>query len=246
MLQWLLKRFNPAEPRDARGRWTASGTGVKTRVLERGAGVRKAWKDIIAMPPKAYFQELLGGTGLQVGTLYVSYNAKTKRLRYSAALVTPDGSHAGWLDRHFYTNEEGALTVEHHMFELERALQGRGIAKQVFRNAVSQYGRMGVSRIDNQAALGAGGSVWPKFGFLPYDKTVWKSLKAQITTRIAGLPGPVRTAYTKLLDSNHPLALWAIADSKYGDQVLRGTNYWSKIELGNKDQMRRLRAYIKR
>ena len=240
MLAFLRKLFHRDQPRDAYGRWATTGT----KVLVRGTGAAAEWKRRMGQTPRAYFQELLHGTGLTVGVLKV-VRTKAGELKYDAWLTKPDGSHAGWLERAFHDDERGFPVVEHKSFTLARDLQGKGIAKQVMRNAWAQYDRMGLAEVRAHSALGAGGLVWLKFGFLPHDKVIWQDLKRQIDSRIYKLPVAARVAYRKILQSDDPRTAWVIADSKYAHQLLERTNYHSTFSFGNAAQRRRFRAYVK-
>ncbi|MDR1764020.1 MAG: GNAT family N-acetyltransferase [Dysgonamonadaceae bacterium] len=72
--------------------------------------------------------------------------------------------------RKFYPSK----TVEHSLFELDESLQGKGIAKELFRHLYSQYKNMGIKKIIIHANIDVGGYAWMKYGFTAkadqYDK----------------------------------------------------------------------------
>lgn len=247
---YFLKAFNPSQPRDARGRWSPQGGVLQSKVLGATSTTRRHWAQRIGQSPRAYFDELLGGTGLRVALLRVGVGkgkvAKKGALKFMAQLATADGTHAGWLEREFYDDPlDGTPSVNHRYFALEKNLQGSGIGKQVLRNAVTQYERMGIARIHNMASLSAGGYTWARFGFLPITDADWALVKPKIRARTYAFPATERAAYKKLLDSTDRHALWAVADSTRGRQLLGKLAYWSTLELGNAAQMRRFRAYVR-
>jgi hypothetical protein len=51
-------------------------------------------------------------------------------------------------------------------------------------------------------------------------------------------------ALRTLVSSNDPKALWAIADSKHGKELLLGSDWTGVIDLRDKDTMERFNAYI--
>lgn len=248
-LRQFLKGFNPQQARDERGRWTSGRLGGK--VLVRDVGAHKAWRDRIGQPPKVYFAELLNGTNLHVGSLHVSMGRgklAPKVLKYTAWLTDKDGNHAGWLSREFFDDPlDGTPAVNHEHFSLDKSMQGGGTAKQLLRNAMTQYGRMGIGRIFTQASLSAGGYTWARFGFQPATQEIWDYLRPRIASRLYKVADPVeRAAYQKLLQSSDVRTTWLVADSKHGKKLLFRTNYWAVLDLGDATQMRRFRAYVRR
>lgn len=246
--QRILKRFNAGQLRDERGRWTTDGR-VTGKVLVSGDGTQKAWNKHVQLTPKAYFRELLNGTPLHVGQLRVRMGPGKlggRALKYTAWLTDKQGNHAGWLSREFSDDiNDGMPVVNHAHFELVPELKGGGIAKRLLGNGMVQYGRMGVGRVYVQAGLSGGGYTWTRFGFLSQPED-WKALKPKIKARLYKIPTRERAAYEKLLSSDNPKTMWVIADSAHGKALLRHTSFWATLEMGDKEQMRRFRAYANR
>jgi hypothetical protein len=78
-----------------------------------------------------------------------------------------------------------AKTVDHHLLEFDKELQGKGIAKEIFFNAVKSYKEEKMKKVFVHADLDVGGGTWFKFGFEPEhpdDALVQIQAKAKVLT----------------------------------------------------------------
>ncbi len=55
--------------------------------------------------------------------------------------------------------------VEHSLFTMDKALQGKGLSKDLFKIWHNQYKEMGIRKINLHANLSIGGYAWGKYGF---------------------------------------------------------------------------------
>jgi hypothetical protein len=145
-----------------------------------------------------------------------------------------------------YTRKGDELTVYHDEFVVVPSLQGKGFAKDVMANSMDMYKAMGVDRIDMDASLSVGGYAWAKYGFLP-DKAHWKTFAEDITYEppYEDLPkGPVKSGISKILSSDDPHGMWALADSTVGKSLLLETEWHGSLYLKDPEQMARFNSYI--
>lgn len=70
------------------------------------------------------------------------------------------------LYRNFSKNEKEEVEVEHSLFSLPKALQGKGISKTLFKAMFKEYEAMSVSKIRLCANLDVGSYCWARYGFL--------------------------------------------------------------------------------
>lgn len=68
-------------------------------------------------------------------------------------------------------------SADHDLFFLPKDVQGKGIAKELFKRSLALYDRMGIKKID-LSAVSVGGYAWAKYGFENTDYSKFTSRKA--------------------------------------------------------------------
>jgi len=130
--------------------------------------------------------------------------------------------------------------------QLAPNLQGLSYAKYYASAAFSICKAAGANHIDLMAALDGGGYAWAKFGFVP-DQSAWSDLKHTLNVRMGRLPSmpdDERTMLNGLIEYGTPKSVWAISDTKYGKQLLRGASWTGDFQFGDRQSLQRFQAYI--
>ncbi len=150
------------------------------------------------------------------------------------------------LRRIFFVDGEGRKVVDHELFSLPKALQGKGISKQVFKALYEQYKVAGVERMDVCANIDIGGYTWARYGFCAKDRdTVLGAIRfSALTTRqeeriMALVDGHFAT-------SSDPFPMNKIARLPYGKKALLGGNWKGVLDLTDARQRRVFERYLRR
>jgi hypothetical protein len=70
--------------------------------------------------------------------------------------------------------------------------------------------------------------------------------RRKANVQAAAMASTEKDALLKLVQSKDPKAIWAIADSKRGKELLLSTDWFGKLDLKDKESMDRFRAYVKK
>lgn len=110
-----------------------------------------------------------------------------------AAVHDDSGGPVGRIERTYYRDKDQQLVVKQDLFRLLDEAQGSGIGKRVFNAQMDAYARMGVERVELEAAW-AGPYVWTRAGFQWSDEEdIAYAIKA----------------FTKRLEKQYPGVAWA-------------------------------------
>lgn len=126
--------------------------------------------------------ELVGHPARHTGTAregLVSYDGVTGDFRFSSSLKNEAGESVGYVVRSFYRDHTGKLVADHSLFELDPYMHGKGIGKNVLRDQVKAYDKIGVNKITTEAEWD-GRVVWPSMGFDLADKALWPQVKKDL------------------------------------------------------------------
>ena len=107
-----------------------------------------------------------------------------------------------------YHREEGELVVHHSLFEIETRFKGGGFGKRALRSQVEQYDKLGVKRIDTEAAWD-GQYVWPHMGFTSSNPAQFGRIKLEYSRylkRVYGLAEEHAVQQASEITSMHDLA----------------------------------------
>ncbi len=83
----------------------------------------------------------------------------------SVSLEWSDYNNRFTLSRKFFVDAEGRKVVDHHLFEISKELQGKGVSKRVFQSLYEQYKATGIERMEVFANIDIGGYTWARYGF---------------------------------------------------------------------------------
>ena len=189
----------------------------------------------------------------------VSKGEEHPPIDFDGPLYLPLGSKVGTMSRTIWPTKGLA---EHAYLNLEDPYQGKGIAKNLLRNQVDLYNKMGLNNVDVDASLSMGGYAWPKYGFIPKSFSEWDTVahSAKLNLRqIANQIHPDAHNYVnQLLNSGNPKTVWEIADMNtpviprhsyeeqmpLGKRLLAGTNYKARLNLKDPETMERFNDYV--
>lgn len=87
------------------------------------------------------------------------------------------------LNRYFYKEPDGLSVCEHEYFELDDALQGKGLSKKLFNALYEQYKAVGVQKLTVHANLNVGGYTWARYGFCADSRSVAEKAIAYHATK---------------------------------------------------------------
>jgi 8-oxo-dGTP pyrophosphatase MutT (NUDIX family) len=150
-------------------------------------------------------------------------------------------------------------SVYHAYFRAGRNT-GSGLGKEILRSQVALYEKLGIQQVKVSANIDVGGYAWAKYGFVQ-TRDEWTGITRRVlTSRLASFErnptyrdrdGVQQTmtpqdisGLRKLIASDDPRALWAVADSRHGKRMLLDTNWHGTLDLRNDETMRRFRAYV--
>lgn len=144
---------------------------------------------------------------------------------------------------------EGAdLVVDHGYFQLPVVERGQGKAKQLFREHVPLYQKMGVKRILVNASMKDGGLVWAKNYFVAIDR---QEVDAILAKAYENLTDKQMNIIQKYYDNYYqktpdgpgfPIVNWSVYS--FMDKILRGSNWKGLMDLENPQQLSNFIRYI--
>lgn len=231
------------------------------------ASLRQDWTRRFGMPPREFYRALFDTARVQPGDSRMSVErdleGEIRAVGMEFDLECPrTGKPIGSMDRSFHFPKEGAASVYHKLFDLDRHCQGRGIAKDLLANSMKLYEKAGIEKITVSAALSVGGYAWAKYGFKPNSGRETRELFATVRERLDDLgdavPQAVRGVVTRMLAKGDPRSIWAISDLdgvkvrrgerevSLGKALLLGTAWKGSLELEDSQARARFDQYIHR
>lgn len=153
----------------------------------------------------------------------------------------------GWeCSRGFKRGEDGVLTVEHRLFEVDKDYQGKGLSKAVLRAFYEEYRAVGVDKITVHANIDVGGYTWARYGFQADSRNDvkyavnWSELNPTQSKHIQQM---IDDWYaTRPEDSPFPIK--KIADLTYGRTALLGRDWFGTIDLRDSAQREVFEKYL--
>lgn len=137
--------------------------------------------------------------------------------------------------------------AHHEIFTLRDGSQGVGVAKTVLASQIALYQKLGIHTVSLHANIDVGGYAWAKYGFAP-KYTDWMQLRQTIKDKLSfmifDLTVGEANGLSKLVASDDPKAIWAIADSWHGKKLLIKTQWEGELNLKDEASMRRFNAYV--
>jgi hypothetical protein len=170
-----------------------------------------------------------------------------------SAVLRYSGNDGTSITRNFRKEADGSTSVYHAYFRAGG--QGNGAGKRFFRTSMGEYIAAGVKHVDVTANIDVGGYAWARFGYLPKTKGAWQGLQQTLNSRLdrekslGKISKEQHAQAARVINDRDPRALWKVADMviggrKLGKELLLGTNWSGRIDLSNKEQMRRFTAYV--
>ena len=137
-------------------------------------------------------------------------------------------------------------SVDHSYFQIVKDEQGFSAGKDVLRGSVELYEKIGIKEVTLNANIDVGGYAWAKYGFAPTDDTMGEIIDRFRKSANANLSIPEKElpALMKILEPRNRDAFWALSDSKWGKEVMLGSNWNGKLDLKDAASMKRFNAYV--
>ena len=164
-----------------------------------------------------------------------------------------DGRRVGTMTRGI---DPDAQTAYHGYLKFYGPEQAKGNAKQLLRNQVDIYNKMGLKGVELTANIDIGGYAWAKYGFMP-DQEEWSNLQLGLRPALNrmqrnGLDPATAAQAGYLINDPDPRAIWSLSDitakspegSTVGKDLLAGTGWHGKLDLTDPESMERFNAYV--
>jgi hypothetical protein len=150
-------------------------------------------------------------------------------------------------DRTFY-KQKGELFVDHNHCIVPKNYQGIGLIKPVFQASLQQYVNMDIRKIIVRAALGSGGYVWARYGFVAVNRNevekILKDAHNKLSVNNFKLAEKIFKKY--YLDyptgTNFPMILWTRLPAM--KDILCGSEWYGELDLHNPEQIRNFSNYV--
>jgi len=164
--------------------------------------------------------------------------------------VTSKGSYDNSITRTFSRNYSGRIEVHHDFFRLSEALQGKGLGSKLIDESFKHYDKLGVEEVTLYANLSVGGYAWARMGFAPNTSYSWNLVKQGIQRRLDDIrrmdPMNDTSDIAAMLKSDDPKTIWRIADSRWGETLLKGGSWDGSFELKDVEARARLARSLAR
>jgi hypothetical protein len=225
-------------------------------------GVEAAWVDIVKDDPEAFMGRYNSGAGkLRSETKNILGGTDSigrKNVRWETEFFDADGKRVGKQTRAIVNSENG-LVVNHALFMI---FEGhRGVGKKMLADAMTEYRRMGVSRVRLHANIDVGGYAWARYGFKPTDaalREMRSNMRRGVPKRLRQnkiVPEHVVREVEDILDAGGDDMLWKLSDLKHptdfggekmtlGKLLLLGSDWQGVISLSDSAAMERFAAYV--
>lgn len=133
--------------------------------------------------------------------------------------------------------------VYHNLFVLPEELQAKGISKRTFRNLISQYEQIGVSRAYIHAAVTKGAYVWGKYGAIAEKQDILLIVERALKkSRISQIEFDEINSYLSRFDEMIPMA--PLSYAPYGKRLLLGESWYGYIDLADESELNYLHQYL--
>jgi len=232
-----------------------SKVDIAANDIETRDRIISIWNRYVRKSPAEFKRDFLGGLP---GTMVLSTLTKADRdsLNFYGVLRDKEDSPA--------TNTFGVKIGSYNRviafdtkiaygssFKVDKKEQGHDVGKRFMAGNVAEYKRMGIEKVSIRANVDVGGYAWPRYGYvLTSNEAGRQGLKRDFEVKAEKLILDGKIGVTeyqgmvKLIESDNPKALWALADSSHGKDLLLGTAYYADLNLMDPDAMRRFDAYI--
>jgi hypothetical protein len=189
------------------------------------------WNERIGMEPSEFKQAFLGGAdatmSIKAGRGTLTITGEFAEVGRYERILDMDGKEA----RHEY---------------LELTVAAKAVGRQIIAGNIAMYRQIGIDKVTLLANIDVGGFAWAKYGFVP-TPDAWSELLGDLRDRVEQLPKTHEsdTSMLKALTKGKdPRAIWAVADSEYGEYLLLGAQWEGELDLTNKSATARFDGYF--
>jgi broad specificity phosphatase PhoE/2'-5' RNA ligase/cation transport regulator ChaB len=214
-----------------------------------------AFARMVGLTPSQYTGALLSRfKSEEIAHVETRYSVSGNQLSTSLNMTVkaPDGS-TGNLTMN-RSIDLGGKSVDHDYFSI-RNVQAGGVGKKLFDASLDLYDHMGIKQIGVHANLDVGGYAWARYGFTPTQSS-WNYLRSSLSARAGEISdGRTRNAVERLLKSDNPRTIAAIAAIKtpaygynkapVGKGLLIGQSWEGHIRLDKPNEYAQVRAYVR-
>lgn len=223
------------------------GEGVGTRVFGEGKqdAIFELGRSLIKELPEGSYVMSVATTGNSLAETLTKIGREgdaAVQIRIHSTTKNEKGAYNTDIERVFYRNAEGKLEVEHFIFVLPEAAQGRGIGKDIMSRQLEFYDKIGVSTIKTKANVDVGGYAWAKYGFKLDDPEFEPNVAHDFNFTLKNIV----EAHRRSDGSLDPKVVWAVADNSYGKRALIGKEWRGRLDLDDTEAMQRVRKYVEK
>lgn len=186
------------------------------------AKFRESFQNTLGVPITPSFIKELAGIHASIDheklavthtvTANTDWNGKLS-VRVSATINNIDGKEVGSLEREYHRDDDGKIVVHHEFFRIHESIRASGIGKKTLQNQVRQYVKLGVDRVETEAAWD-GQYVWPHMGFELRNPRHLDEHKSEFRTYMREQKGMKPATIDRII--NKVKSIQDIADVKYG------------------------------
>lgn len=145
-----------------------------------------------------------------------------------------------------FFEDGGDLVAYHALMELDKGLQGKGVAKGIIRSLLPAYEKMGVDRIEVYASLSAGGYTWARFGFKTEHSETSQIVSTMKSKTYAKRAQAIIDNFYKTHDTHEGFPVNLIASQPWGKKALAGTDWLGYVDMHDKEQLDYMKRYASR
>ena len=170
-----------------------------------------------------------------VSKVGVEWKKKTLSLDDAGVYISYKGAYEGKSVRlaRKIVVENGVRKVIHEDFVLPISLQGKGMAKSIFRTLYDQYKNAGIEVIEVVANIDIGAYAWARYGF---SMTNREEIRKLVTLAYEKLFGRDLDRFLELFNEfkgDYPFPVKYLARESFGEHLLRNTTWEGVLDLRN-------------
>jgi len=177
------------------------------------------------------------------GNLLGSSSQATVSVKANSLFLYAKGGKISEISRRIDLVEKVA---EHSIFQLESSAQASGAGKAVLKGSVDLYKKIGIKEVRLNANISVGGYAWAKYGFAPDADSIGEVIDQfrRSANQNLSIPEKDLPALMKILEPRNRDSFWALSDSKWGKEVMLGSNWNGKLDITDEASMKRFNDYV--
>lgn len=246
---------SPGEGQTSQNLYTASAEDFKALGYKISADQLKKWNSAVGLAPAEVIAALKGQSldqfmsGLLAAEKakdYAGLKSLTMGNDVTMKLEAPAFGTEGNVKQTVKIKDDGK-TLQLASLLLPNEANPSAVAKSYLQSLYVLAKDIGAEKIATTAASDLGGYAMAKYGFVPTPQA-WETLKTAMQTNAAKYwddwPNDWKAVYTSVKASEDPAALYFLADSKMGQQVLSGTTWAGTLDLTSPEAVERFLTYL--